>query len=523
MSKWHDSKIRKNLQPYTNKLKNWAAYHLYCLRYNRSLIFRYFKNIVYAGSVIYTLHDLASIRETVREHGPCGLLSPKMIPLAIAVILLISDIIALIRSTAAEEQSKKFVSLWPIENYYNGVKAPENWEKIVVLSENSGNRSKGTIFRSSEVDAWLRNNAVQQSVSIQRNKGGERGLRKKIRTAFKDTLYHFLRFNYRYSQFYGKQFSNEKKWGLLSDLPVKEEGPVQVQKTRYYDSILTNISPGKQLIRTRNNEVLVSLKGDRWDPYTIDGKIKTLASLKNGNYQANEPGVTTLMILKDGSVCFWIQSNQAQSSPGLVVASGSGSADWKDCKPFLKKGKPDGLRKSVIFGMERELYEESFGERSITRKEFAKNTKTLVTGYFRWLEKGGKSEFVGFSCVNVEHSSERISPESSEVIKASGARTEKRKKAETVEDLKKLIGEYVKKIEKEEFKKDFPDEDLSGCSAVYRSECNLSTVAAFLSLERLIEEYSKDHPGVSNESAYDWMKKMAEEYSPHGNWNTKHL
>lgn len=132
---------------------------------------------------------------------------------------------------------------------------------------------------------------------------------------------------------------------------------------------------------------------------------------------ANEPGVTTLCIKENGSILLWRQNNLAQCSTGQLVASGSGSANWGDCRDFLNDPEKNGLRKAVIRGMERELWEESVGQRGISDRKFYENLDTRITGYFRWLKKGGKAEFVGVSRLRNSNSmTENMVPEVSEVL-----------------------------------------------------------------------------------------------------------
>lgn len=105
----------------------------------------------------------------------------------------------------------------------------------------------------------------------------------------------------------------------------------------------------------------------------------------------------------------------AQCSTGLLVASGSGSADWDDAKRFI--GHENGMREAIVYGMERELWEESNGSRENKFNKFRNQIDTRITGYFRWLKKGGKSEFVGVSRLMDVTLLGNLSPEASEVTK----------------------------------------------------------------------------------------------------------
>ena len=74
----------------------------------------------------------------------------------------------------------------------------------------------------------------------------------------------------------------------------------------------------------------------------------------------------------------------------------------------------------MISGMNRELWEESVGKRGVSYREFCACLDTRITGYFRWLTKGGKSEFVGVSRLGGNKKgkpmAENLVPEESEVL-----------------------------------------------------------------------------------------------------------
>jgi len=76
----------------------------------------------------------------------------------------------------------------------------------------------------------------------------------------------------------------------------------------------------------------------------------------------------------------------AQSSASLWAPSGSGSVDLRDMRAL--KARSQRLRDVIAAAMVRELVEESH----VTARDIE---WTEVLGYFRWLTKGGKPEYVG--------------------------------------------------------------------------------------------------------------------------------
>ena len=242
----------------------------------------------------------------------------------------------------------------------------------------------------------------------------------------------------------GKQFYNEAKSGLSSDPtpsadPTKPAEAVKIHKTCYFDSYLTNIIPGQVLTRNRDKEVMASALEAGWLPFTAEGEERRLRATGECA-MANEPGVTTLCIKENDTIILWRQNHLAQCSTGQLVASGSGSANWGDCRKYLHDPDKNGLRKAVRRGMERELWEESVGMRGVSDRKFYKNLDTRITGYFRWLKKGGKAEFVGVSRLRNSNSmTENLLPEESEVLAGEEI------PAGSIAKLKAEIGKRLKK------------------------------------------------------------------------------
>jgi hypothetical protein len=104
----------------------------------------------------------------------------------------------------------------------------------------------------------------------------------------------------------------------------------------------------------------------------------------------------------------WKQTDEAIGSPGKLVPTGSGSSDADDYRG------PGNALNAIQYGMQRELYEEC------SLKELPQNTRkfvdTKIIGYFRWVNQGGKPEFVGISKLAVPAA--RLKPDKREVREA---------------------------------------------------------------------------------------------------------
>lgn len=370
------------------------------------------------------------------------------------ILLIFSLITALV--AFVKNYDKRYMTLEKDPYAYDYVVPYDTtWTKLKL---NLPNNVKETVFYNDDIDNWLKDS--EHEISLMRDKGYEHELKKRIARDWNEVYSLFLRYNYRYSIYSGKQFYNEAKFGISCELDTNLKD-IKIHKTCYYDSYLTNVIPGSSLKNNQNGEICNT---KNLMPYEEIGKDLRIRKYED-DYRANEPGVTTVCIGMNNQINLWVQNGSAMSSSNLTVATGSGSADWKDCKNFLSA--KDGFRKAIIYGMERELYEESNGELTVDRETFMNDTDTRIIGYFRWLSKAGKAEFVGISRLNKNY---RLSPQKSEV--STQIRTAPIN-ANTIKELKKNIEAEVT--------------DIEGGYEVKR--CAVSCIMALLALKRECETY----------------------------------
>ncbi len=392
--------------------------------------------------------------------------------LLIAASLLLPAIFTFLQFAADYE--KRFTGVEAVPGAYDDVQPHDEsyWERIDLTVRGVPE----PVFRSDQVDDML---WAGTPIPLERNTDYEQKLRRRIRDekVWGEVYRPFLRHNYRAAMYQGKQFYNEQKYGLSSG--IDPEAPkALVHKTCYFDTYLTNIIPGQRLTYNRDQSVAADASVPDFMPYRTEaGGVRRLYRLGD-RYTANELGVTTLLIMPSNHILLWRQNRLAQCSSDLLVASGSGSADWEDCESFI--GDADGLRKAVICGMERELWEESNGSRANDRKRFIENVETRITGYFRWLKKGGKSEFVGVSRLNNDGMVGSLSPEYSEVIPGEEL------PADTIAGLVAAI-----------------DRELYGSGTVYASQrCSVSCTMALYCLRRVCVGYCRTCPHYDTASGH---------------------
>lgn len=214
----------------------------------------------------------------------------------------------------------------------------------------------------------------------------------------------------------GQKFTNDAKLCLSSDV---NKNCVAFHFGTYYDTYLTNIICGCRMLK---NDDCLALRSAIKFPKDDNGNLKSISSSRMND----EIGVSTIAFTSDNYMFFYKQNYRANSSEGLIAPSGSGSADARDyCKGSFEK--------SIIKGMERELLEET-GLNKLRKKVYM---NTNIIGYFRWVEKGGKPEFIGITRLNNVSRCE-IGCQRSEVCEISDFYVA------TIDDLKKIAQCLVK-------------------------------------------------------------------------------
>lgn len=277
--------------------------------------------------------------------------------------------------------------------------------------------SREYVLYSDEIDHYLRTTEIRLTLHTRKYA--------KVRDQIKkegDALLSFLRYNFYRSLNKGQHFYNEKKLCLSTDICL-HTNEAECHKGSYFDTYLTNIISMQKLIEAENPERAV-FDGRRGYPYSLNAGILKLCSIKDSCVN-NEIGVSTLAFTKDGYLVLWNQNALAQSSGAMLVPSGSGSADWADIVGT-------NFTKSIQKGMSRELKEES----TLNRLSGEDIGETRIVGFFRWIRKAGKPEFVGITKMKVDWLD--INPETKEVARISHADN---KTIKTLEQLTTTLAE----------------------------------------------------------------------------------
>lgn len=179
----------------------------------------------------------------------------------------------------------------------------------------------------------------------------------------------------------------------LASEPTPEalsDGGLVFQHVRYYDGESSNevwpFVPKAEQRGRRRSPV---------EPFVVDRRHRIL-SLDLAR-AANIVGISMFAVTADDRIILVRQSARNSVAPDAFASSSSGSADPGDFG-FHHGGRSGGTGAlaGLMTGMLRELAEESR-----VRREEVVDDSAVITGYFRWLDRGAKPEFTGLARVRV--------------------------------------------------------------------------------------------------------------------------
>lgn len=186
---------------------------------------------------------------------------------------------------------------------------------------------------------------------------------------------------------------NQDKVGLRTDLTpeiLAESLPVKVQHSDYFRGVATNEMAGKKIERNDDSK--------RLEKWTLDFAVSALVFEDDElvplseSKLANNIGVTSLVLTADHQIVLQDQGSQS-IDPECINLGSSGSLDLQDIYEMPPSGprRVRTLQETLRFGMEREAGEETSAAVGPGR------SATILTGYARYLHRGGKPEFFGIT------------------------------------------------------------------------------------------------------------------------------
>jgi hypothetical protein len=204
---------------------------------------------------------------------------------------------------------------------------------------------------------------------------------------------------------------NEKKVGLRTDLTptlLSNHLEVKAQASDYFKGVSTNemvqhkferCEDGRRLRRWAVDYVVSDLVFEGDELIDLDDSVL-----------ANNIGVTALLLTADYNIVLQEQGSQAVDSRRINLGS-SGSLDLADLyfTPHSGLTPLRTLQDAIRHGMEREAAEETGAAIG------PGNSSTILTGYARYLHRGGKPEFFGiirttssFEALGARHSERKF-------------------------------------------------------------------------------------------------------------------
>lgn len=236
---------------------------------------------------------------------------------------------------------------------------------------------------SNDIDRWL---IAQPDVSFTIAPRHERRVLGNLRAHwhdFQDILALYAQDSLKNEQ----QLFNERKVALVGGLEP-DAASVRVGCTSYFTSIVTNEASMRAI--TRQNRVVNDLRV----LYPYQSEETPLLQPIEGSLMSDHIGVSLLARTSDGFIVEWMQGTKNQQNMGRIVPTASGSLDWHD----IKRSRTTDLLTLVRYGMAREFIEEG------SRKRFAWQLPSedlvnaiFIIGFYRWLRRGGKPEFIGIA------------------------------------------------------------------------------------------------------------------------------
>lgn len=233
------------------------------------------------------------------------------------------------------------------------------------------------VFFSHKINRYIQMTPLTISLSNKKKEKIRRYIEK-----HKEILLQYLNYYFFASVKLQRAFTNDEKFCMSADLSLHTH-TVICHTGGYYDSFLTNQISGTTLVIQDKKHTTIST--EEVFPAGIDEENNKYLSDISSSPMNHHIGASTIGFSKDRKLIIWTQGSTNQFGNGLLIPTGSGSANASDITGT-------DFQASVKRAMERELHEES-----TSKKNKNKNYTTLLLGFYRWVSRGGKPEFVGIT------------------------------------------------------------------------------------------------------------------------------
>ncbi len=190
-----------------------------------------------------------------------------------------------------------------------------------------------------------------------------------------------------------------------ADALVDETRPATLRKAYYYDGLLT-VEAFRSRIFRGNLQHETEVYTDLTTYFPVERERSGGRSFLRfrpdfTNRVSLHTGITCLLLTENNRVALLYQGTTKAVGANMVCLGGSGSLEYKDLK---RSGAPKDLRSILVYAMAREVCEETGMDKWFDDVR----ANTIVTGFFRWIDRCGLPEFVGLTRPgNVPFSKER--------------------------------------------------------------------------------------------------------------------
>jgi hypothetical protein len=195
---------------------------------------------------------------------------------------------------------------------------------------------------------------------------------------------------------------------------LMEDRPLRLRKSYYFDALLTAEAFRSRIFRnniTGDKEVYTDLTTYFPVRQERSGEVHSVR-LREDFFQkvSGHIGITTLLVTENRRIAMLHQGETKAVGARTVSLGGSGSLDFAE---IARAGDTNDLLKVVTHGMAREMCEETGMQAWFD----AVHHNTLLTGFFRWIDRCGKPEFVGITRAGDVPFSRRRAIDGDEVVK----------------------------------------------------------------------------------------------------------
>lgn len=397
--------------PFLTKSQMWIDYFKYLIFLQQSESTRLLLGVfIFALSLYLLEHELVS--KLANSHDEQAI--------SLVIILVIIKFLWETYVTGSEVQSYFHIQRSILRN--NLVKPfvnPGEKEKEAgfIPVEIPGNKSD-LIFVSEKINRYLQTTPLTITLSTFKQKQIKNYIQK-----HREILLQYLNHYFFTSLYHNRQFTNDKKLCLSRDIKL-DSGHVICHTGGYYDSFVTNQVSGTTLVI--KDKIHTTITTEHIFPSKTDAEGNHYLSDIASSQMNDHLGCSTIGFTSDNFIILWVQPSTAQFSKDLLIPTGSGSSNFSDLTHH-------NLQKTVITTMERELFEETLVDKSLSDSQ----NKTLILGFYRWVTRGGKPEFTGITKLPGTADQYRPNPEEVRGDKHSSLKF----KVESIDDLPKIINQ----------------------------------------------------------------------------------